>query len=249
MSADWGDRQVYWATLAYARWWLAVDGPFLGAVRSGKGFNAPLMRRVAVRYNVNRGLLRPNARTNDQDPAATGLIRVLHEDAGGWPASLSAGAARCVAIAKAAQLEGWTNTLQVSAVSKFIWFLKPDSWTPFDRFAAAGMGVPASWDRQSQFGAFYRALEDGGFNNVVKRIKPLIVASGIPDLPASRIIDALLMARGGRGAANYEVDESRSFIGLLPSPFRDDLHRLAIELQAVIGNNVLPPLNFKRKKS
>ena len=57
------------------------------------------------------------------------------------------------------------------------------------------------------------------------------------------------MARGARGSATHEVDESRTFLGLLPPALRDDLHRLATQLQDEIGNDVLPPMNTKRKKS
>lgn len=249
MSAEWADRQVYWATLAYARWWLAVDGPFLGAVKASNGFTQPLLRQVAVRYNVNRGLLQPKARADESDPSASGVIGLLRAAAGDWPASLSERSSRCIEIARRARRAGWTDKLQVSAISKFIWFLKPDRWTLFDRFAAAGMGVPASWNRERQFNAFYVTLQCRGFDDVVRRIEPLVAASSLPDLSAARIVDALLMARGARGSAKHEVDESRTFLGLLPEAFRSDLHSLASQLQTEIGNDVLPPLNTKRKKS
>jgi hypothetical protein len=249
MNGAWADRQVYWATLAYARWWLAVDGPFLGAVAADGGFTEPLLRRVAVRYNVNRGLLQPEDQQEGEDVSATGMIGLLREAAAAWPASLQERADLCIEKAEAAQSVGWTDKLQVSGVSKFIWFLKPERWTLFDRFAAKGMGVPAHWNRRRQFEAFYKALDKGEFNEVVARIEPVVAASALPSLPASRIIDSMLMARGARGSAAHEVEESRAFLALLPSAFRDDLHRLATQLQDEIGNDVLPPMTTKRKKS
>lgn len=249
MSGAWADNQVYWATLAYARWWLAVDGPFLGAVDARKGFTQPLLRRVAVRYNVNRGLLQPKGQAEERDASATGVIALLSATANEWPDDLQDRAARCVQIAETALDKGWTKTLQVSGVSKFMWFLKPDGWTLFDRFAVAGMKVPVSWSRRAQFEAFYEALADADFNDVAGRIEKTVVSSSIPHLPSSRILDSLLMARGARGSATHEVDESRTFLGLLPPALRDDLHRLATQLQDEIGNDVLPPMNTKRKKS
>jgi hypothetical protein len=249
MSGAWADNQVYWATLAYARWWLAVDGPFLGAIKANGGFTAPLLRRVAVRYNVNRGLLYPKGQEIGADASALGMIGLLRDAAQVWPAGLNTRSDKCVEIAKAALNAGWTGKLQVSGVSKFIWFLKPERWTLFDRFAAAGLGIPAHWKRQRQFSAFYTALENADFEGVVGRIQPIVGASCMPDLPSSRIIDALLMARGVRGSAPHEVDESRSFLGLLPQAFRDDLRSLAAQLQDEIGNDVLPPMTTKRKKS
>ena len=249
MSGAWADNQVYWATLAYARWWLAVDGPFLGAVYTNKGFTEPLLRRIAVRYNVNRGLLQPKGQTAGGDASATGMIGLLSAAANGWPDDLEDRAARCVHIAETALDKKWTKTLQVSGVSKFMWFLKPDGWTLFDRFAVAGMKVPVNWSRRDQFEAFYEALADASFNDVAARIERTVLSSSIPNLHSSRILDSLLMARGARGSATHEVDESRTFLGLLPPAVRDDLHRLAIQLQVEIGNDVLPPMTTKRKKS
>lgn len=249
MSGAWADNQVYWATLAYARWWLAVDGPFLGAVVAEGGFTEPLLRRVAVRYNVNRGLLQPEEQQEGEDVSASGMIGLVREAAAAWPASLRERAALCIETAEAAQSAGWTDKLQVSGISKFIWFLKPERWTLFDRFAAKGMGVPAHWSRRRQFEAFYEALDDGEFDGVVARIEPLVASSVLPGLPAARIIDSLLMARGARGSAAHEVEESRAFLGLLPPEFRDALNHLATQLKDEIGNDVLSPMTIKRKKS
>ncbi|MFN3626739.1 MAG: hypothetical protein ACK4S3_02535 [Parvibaculum sp.] len=249
MRGDWADNEVYWATLAYARWWLAVDGPFVGAVTAEGGFTKTLLRRVAVRYNVNRGLLQPEGQKDGEDVSASGVIDLLRGATTAWPAGLCERADVCVQIAEAAQQEGWTDKLQVSGVSKFVWFLKPERWTLFDRFAAKGMGVPAHWNRRHQFQAFYATLDDGDFDGVVARIEPVVTASVLPGLPASRIIDSLLMARGARGSTRHEVEESRTFLTLLPPEFRDDLQRVATQLQDEIGNDVLPPMNTKRKKS
>lgn len=249
MSGAWADNQVYWATLAYARWWLAVDGPFLGAVKAERGFTETLLRRVAVRYNVNRGLLQPEGQQEGEDVSASGMIDLLRGVVVDWPSGIRNRAEVCVEIAEAAQKAGWTDKLQVSGVSKFIWFLKPERWTLFDRFAAKGMGVPAHWSRRRQFEAFYEALDDGDFDGVVARIEPLVAGSILPGLPAARIIDSLLMARGARGSGTHEVEESRAFLALLPPEFREALNHLATQLQDEIGNDVLPPMNTKRKKS
>lgn len=249
MSGSWADNQVYWATLAYARWWLAVDGPFLGALEAEGRYTEALLRRVAVRYNVNRGLLQPEGQKAGEDVSATGMIGLLREAADVWPTGLRERSEACIEIAEAAQRVGWTDKLQVSGVSKFMWFLKPEGWTLFDRFAARGMGVPAHWNRRRQFEAFYKALNEGDFDGVVARIKPVVTSSALPSLPTARIIDSLLMARGARGSGTHEVEESRAFLGLLPPEFRDDLHRLATHLQDEIGNDVLPPMTTKPKKS
>lgn len=249
MSGAWADNQVYWATLAYTRWWLAVDGLFLGAVDANKGSTEPLLRRVAVRYNVNRGLLQQKGQASGQDISATGMIGLLSAAAQAWPDDLQGRASQCVKIAETALDKGWTKTLQVSGVSKFMWFLKSDRWTLFDPFAVAGMKVPVKWPRAEQFEAFYEALAEAHFNEAATRIEQIVASSSIPDLPSSRILDALLMARGSRGSATHEVEESRTFLGLLPPTSRDDLHRLATPLQDEIGNDVLLPTITKRKKS
>ena len=249
MSRDWADRQVYWAALAYARWWIGVDAPFLGALGVHNGFTAPLLRRVAVRYNVNRGILQTD---EDGDPAAQGIVALIHKarEQATWPSSLIDRAAKCVQLAEDAQRQKCTATLQVSGISKFMWFLRPQGWTLFDRFAVAGMGVPSSWSRRNQFEAFYERLDRAGFGDVIGRIEPQVAASCLPDLPASRIVDALLMARGRRGSSEHEVEESRAFLGVLPKPFRDGLHDLATSIQCEIGNGALAiPVSLKKRSN
>lgn len=248
MSGTWADRQVYWATLAYVRWWLAVDGPLLGALKTERGFTAPLLRRVAVRYNVNRGLLQPKGQCRGQDRAADGVIALLRDAEKTWPADLAGRAAKCVEVAEKALDENHTDKLQVSGVSKFMWFLKPEEWTLFDRFTAAGMGIPAHWDRRSQFEAFYAALAEADFVGAVRRIQAVIASSSLPKLPASRVLDALLMARGQRGAARHEIEESGTFLSLLPQALCDDLDQMADQLQRAVGNDILTHKPANRKK-
>ena len=249
MSDAWAQNQIYWATLAYARWWMAIDAPFIGALKAQNGFTVPLLRRVAVRYNVNRGILQAD---DGSDSGANGIVGLIHDAsrAGNWPSSLLERAATCLRIAQEAQSHGHTATLQVSGISKFMWFLNPQGWTLFDRFASAGMNVPSYWSRKDQFVAFYERLDEAGFQDVVGRIEPIVVASCLPNLPTSRIVDSLLMARGQRGSAHHEVGESRAFLDILPRTFRDGLHDLAATLQGEVGNAALAaPVRLKKRSN
>jgi hypothetical protein len=234
---EWNDRQVYWATLAYARWWLAVDGPFLGAMKAEREFTVPILRAVARRYNVNRGLLREDGLPDDQDPSADGMIGLLNNARKSWSEGLPARAQTCATIAAEALANGWTQGLQVSAASKFMWFLEPAGWTMFDQFAATGMGFPHP--TPNRFLNFYKTLEGQGFDDMVQTMRSLIAKSLLPDLPAERIIDSLLMARGGRGCEQHDIDESTAFLALLPPDFRKSLHDLATDLQRKMADAVL----------
>lgn len=230
---QWNDRQVYWATLAYARWWLAVDGPFLAAIDAG-GFTPKLLRRVAIRYNVNRGI----PQTGATDSKAISVIKLLNEAAQDWPDGLNLRAEKCLALAEKALGRHDTGTLQVSGMSKFMWFVKPDGWTVFDSFARKGLAVSGN-DRRALFLNFYKTLEDQGFDDLVQTMRPVIAESLLPDLPAERIIDSLLMARGGRGCEQHEIDESAAFLALLPPDFRKSLDGLAIKLDRELRDSAL----------
>lgn len=253
MSGAWADNQVYWATLAYARWWLAVDGPLLAALGEARDFTPSHLRRVAVRYNVARGMVKDENKSTDA--AVQGLCDLIAAARTTWPNPVEERAKRCLEIARNAQRLKFTGeTLQVSAVSKFMWFVEPRNWTMFDRFVVRGMKVPANLTAPERFTEFYRRISAGGFATAVAQMQPIIGHSKLPTLPAERIVDSLLMARGkdnkrDRPTLNIEVAESRAYLGLLPPTFRDDLHRLATQLQDEIGNDVLLPKTTKRKKS
>jgi hypothetical protein len=79
--------------------------------------------------------------------------------------------------------------------------------------------------------AFYRHLDEEGAVDVMRRMQPIIEKSVVPDLPASRILDTLLMTRANPIEAERRIDEQRAFLCLLPEPTRAAVTDLATALQ------------------
>jgi len=85
--------------------------------------------------------------------------------------------------------------------------------------------------------AFYAWLDTTRFADVVPEMQALIDGSSMPGLPATRILDTLLMARGGRRLPEVEA---QGFLACLPEQARGDVTDLAGRLQHQFGEAVLP---------
>jgi len=234
---------VYWAVTGYARWWLNYDAGLRSLViKAGGSLEEDALAAIALLYNVARGL------PGKERPAETkALLAVLNQASADWPVSLIDRAKLCGDIATKLQVKRLTRNHQVSGVTKFMWFLKPDRWTVFDRFAADGMGVSGSLSAQDRMRAFYQALHDAGFDRTERRLQQLIDASPWSTLPAARILDTLIMrreaARNRQGSMATGVNSTAAisgFLDALPQDAAQSLHALASAAQTDLGSNVLP---------
>ena len=93
-----------------------------------------LLNSIADEYNVIRGL-DGNERERLRD--------ILNEEAEDWPDGLKRRADRCIEIMRLAKLKGCFSgdTKQISAITKLMWFVRPEDWTMCGSFAAAGLNV------------------------------------------------------------------------------------------------------------
>jgi hypothetical protein len=235
----WRERPLYWSTIAYVRVWWATDGVRLAIIRE-HGMQPDMLRSLGAEYNVNRSIIRQDRRRGAEDANARDVCETLHEAALRWPDDLLGHAEVCVDIA--ARMQPYTpgsNRNLVSAATKFMWFLKPDGWTVFDRFAAGGMGVAGHLSRVEQLRCFYHRLHDAGFGSLVAEMQAFIKKRLLPDLPSARILDTLLMARGGRGGDTGSIERLNAFLALLPATTRKPLEALARKLQRRFGSHPL----------
>jgi hypothetical protein len=213
-----------------------------------------MLRSLGAEYNVNRSIIRRDRRRGAEDTNAQHVCEILHEAARCWPDDLLGRAEVCVDIA--ARMQPYTpgsNRNLVSAATKFMWFLKPNGWTVFDRFAAGGMGVAGHLSRVKQLRCFYQRLHDAGFGSLVAEMQAVIKGSLLPDLPSARILDTLLMARGGRGGDTGAIERLNAFLGLLPATTRKPLEALAQDLQDTFRQHPLAspdlPVVPRRKRA
>jgi hypothetical protein len=235
----WRERPLYWSTIAYVRVWWATDGVSLAIIRT-HGMQPDMLRSLGAEYNVNRSITRQDRRRGAEDTHAKAVCKILHKAAQCWPDDLLGRAKVCEKIAtRMRRYTPGSNRNLVSAATKFMWFLKPDGWTVFDRFAARGMGVAGHLPRVEQLRCFYKRLHDAGFGSLVAEMQAVIKDSLLPDLPSARILDTLLMARGGRGGDTGAIERLNAFLGLLPATTREPLEALAQDLQIRFGQHPL----------
>jgi len=221
--------ELYWACITYTRSWWATDGPRLARTR--KGLDHKSLRAIALEYNVNRGV--PKGVESAQK-----LADFLNKAGKIWPGGLTARAERCLEIVAQARSAGRLKTNQISGTTKFMWFLKPDGWTVFDRFAADGAGIPKHLNAMKRMERFYRQLEEWDFEAKAADMQAVIDDSPLAGMPAPRILDRLLMARAG----DYQrdaPDELQAFVDLLPSSASKLVVELSDQLQSRFGDDVL----------
>jgi hypothetical protein len=231
-SDAWNDRPVYWATLNYIRWWWATDGLRLGAIRRSRGFTPKVLRSMAVEYNVNRGIVSAKAEIDD---AANGLCKLVNASSRKWPISLTDRADFCVNLLNRAINQQWVHGHQISLITKLMWFLRPIGWTPFDRFAASGLGIKPSAEPCRRMTQFYAALEGLSFQPLMKEMQAVVNGTQLNGLPATRIVDRLLMVRGGLASEAELIAASKEFLSLLPSHTRKTVEGVGSKLQKTFG--------------
>lgn len=249
----WRERPLYWSTIGYVRAWWATDGVRLAIIRK-HGMQPDMLRSLGAEYNVNRSITRHDKTKGAEDANAKAVCDILHAARSRWPADLLGRAKVCEDIsAQMRPFTGETEKNLVSAATKFMWFLEPDGWTVFDRFAAGGMRVAGHLPRLEQLRSFYTRLHEAEFGGLVADMQTVMKRSLLPDLPSARILDTLLMARGGRGGDAGSIDRLNAFLALLPATTRNPLEALAQDLQTRFGGHPLAnpdkPVVPRKKKA
>ncbi len=166
------------------------------------------------------------------------LCDLLNEAAKHWPRNFLERSDKCACIASAAEQKGCFRNFQGSAVSKLMWFLRPNDWTMFDNLAANGLGIQRNASSKARMDKFYKALDEKKLPTLWRGMQRIIESGYLKGMPASRIIDNLLMNKG-RG----EVDKSRLYLAkfwmsLLSSAQAHEIHHAALELQDKFGARV-----------
>ena len=229
------DHLLYWSTVAYARWWLGEDASLCGLVAANKNrLNPSIMAAIALPYNVARGLPgKPKKHAREQ------IVALLNKRSSDWPDRLVERAEFCKSIAAELVSKGYVKNHQVSAVSKMMWFLKPQNWTMFDSYAADGMEIPRSPTGPVRMTSFYEKLDALGFEAVNNGLCEIVAKSPWSSIPAVRVLDTFLMRRGGMVGGSNSVDALDAFLLSLPATSKASLHKLAIEIQSEFGNQIL----------
>lgn len=230
------DHEVYWATVQYARHWLAYDGPESLEVRRS-GMTPASLRRIAMRYRVMRGFVGREPGGGRDTPALIGLSVLLNEESVAWPRQIEERAEFCLRLAAAAVEQGYFKNMQISALTKFMWFIKPRSWTMFDRLAADGLGIPNGASEQ-RMQRFYRRIQQNGLERIWRDMQREIENSQFAKVPAPRIVDLMLMNRGRPQDDGSPQRIARYHLSLLSTRQASAIHNLALLLEKKFAERV-----------
>lgn len=239
------NAHIFWATIGYHRWWLTIDQIELSRLRQLEGrLTAQAIRRIGAVYYINRGI-----RQSAGDRGADKLAEKLNGAA--CPRGLLDQGNTCLEIAEWAANEpigdGNENTItkgwQVSAITKLMWFLYPEGWTLFDRFAANGLGIPVNIPSRDRAIRFYRVLAEKRFEHLVQATQATVAEflKPFPNFYIERVLDRYLMIRGGL----YGEEQSelplvlQAYLEGLGSQACGALLSLARRLQCTLGSDPL----------
>jgi hypothetical protein len=96
-------------------------------------------------------------------------------------------------------------------------------------------------------------MHEAEFGGLFAGMQAVMKRGLLPRLPSARILDTLLMARGGRGGDAGAIERLNAFLALLPATTRNPLEALAQDLQTRFGGHPLAspdkPVVPRRKKA
>lgn len=234
----------YWAVLEHHRHWLGSDGPFHAEAKINE-LTLVIARKIARDYGVARTIGAVG------DEKGIGLlikdINAITDQK--WDVSLTERADICLNIAKAHQKKVKKGGMPISAVTKLMWFRRPEGWTMFDRYARLGL-----IGKKNNAMAFYRVLQKLDFVKRAEKLTSICRTQGF-DLWGERIIDKLLLFRGIEFERSNEkvlvnptmkpVDSyfelscimNRRHLEILPLDYRKRLDSLAREIAAKLPDD------------
>lgn len=229
----------YWAVVEHARTWIAEDGPFRLVIEKQNGrIDGVTLRRIAIAYNVSRGV---NRRDLKADTSAEAIARLINK-ARPWPPGLSDRARRCLKIAQKLRADRHTDKLQASAITKFSWFSEPADWTVYDRFVARAIGATGK-NTETRVLKFYATLEARGFPELARRVQADLDDCAPLPLVGARVLDKLMMLHGARDVepewAKTFVFTAQAFLEALPSAWRASVERAAKRVEESIDPTAL----------
>jgi len=247
------------------RWWLTCDCSFHQTADGGAGVDRHFVRSVGAVYAVNRTIPakhdldpenpyqkgknrgQPRKVRDPSDPHAAALAAAVASFDIRQGETLGDRAKRLARLIDENAAAGKINASPISAMTKLLWFAKPDGWTMFDQYAA--LAVMAEHASSTAFMKnFYTVLDRRGFTRLVDNVRGALRHPFHP-LLAERVIDKFLFIHGVRysraGKATADQDSAfessrmemallNGFVNALPS----DLRQQAIDQSFAIAETV-----------
>ncbi len=198
------------AIVDHLRWWLAGDGVHMRRLHQNGKIDPKTLRKIANDYYVSRGL---------REGKESEIAEMLQERLVDWPGSLKERAEFVYELANDAKAVGGsdkaeqlTNGLQLSAFSKICWFLHPEGWTMYDKYAQWGLAHPK---KSIGFIPFYEKLDTFDFVELANKMRGAVRTSKFPSLWPERIIDKYLMQCGQPETKDFsQVSEQADYLAV-----------------------------------
>lgn len=244
---------LYWSTVELYRQSLSLDGTEPQRIKDEGGLNPRSVRRIATAYNVVRGI--PGASKEDRkkgiDKNAKWYAEKLNTLKQTWPAPLIERANACANLTRDAEKKGKSKDFQASAVTKLMWFLKPEGWTMFDDLAATGLGIkkqiPDNSHKEkkatsvSRMLAYYQVLDLRDFTERAAELNEIINKSGI-SIHGERLIDKYLMASTNTEWQDNWKKDGEIYLKLVPRETQKMINDLAKKISKKYEKGLLPTL-------
>lgn len=230
-----GQPLLYWAVVEHYRTWIVDDGLLRNSLQApNQILSSEQLRSIARKYGVNRGIYAIDKEPDDSTKAASDgnaakLAKLLNARAGNWPKGMMARANHCLQLAKDAEEADLTRGVLLSAMTKIMWFLKPDEWTMYDTFASNALNLKER-GRTERFNAFYRTLSDLEFLAAAASVKSVLDRHDLTFLWGERVLDKFLMLAGAQDR-NWSIKLSEyghGWLDLLPNNFGKTVRNAAI---------------------
>ena len=199
------------AVIGHLRSWLAEDGTNHRRILCDKNrkTDPATLKRIAIDYFVVRGF--PKKKNNNSLEPWCQVAKLIDGKICEWPETLCNRAKFVQCLAEEAKNKDLTRSLQLSAFSKFLWFLRPKSWAPYDKWASTGLAKAVPGRTRLRFDAYYKELETLDFIGVTNTMREEIAKTRFNALWPERIVDKYLM-RCGQQARDASSIRPASFI-------------------------------------
>ena len=234
LDADGRYSCLYQATVEHFRNSFGLDGHERLRLQQ-EPLDGVAVRRIAKEYKFIQWI--PRDKGQHADVNADGVAQIVNQALPNWPQGLDARSAFCAARANQALGAKYTVNPLMSGMTKLLWFVRPDGWTIYDRFAATGLGL-GNADAITKATHFYDNLNRRGFDEFAAEINGTLTQHGFDTLFGERIIDKLLMLAGGAGQGVQPFIEGiEMFPEFVPEAFRESVQSVCQEVAETFADH------------
>lgn len=240
-----------YAVIGYYQIFLSGDCVHLNMIEtSGGTMTHSIVREISRDYKISRSLklgkdndIDNTGKTRSQIDRRTEISDLINQLAQVWRNEIGDRASNCASWARKLEkrkLSSKPGLLPASAVSKLIWFLRPNDWTVFDSLASKAIIPTAGGNSVDRMTIFYHELGKRGFVDSAQRMQKVLDRRNFEFLYGTRIIDRFLVLIGlDDEQRNRAILHADLFLGFLPASEKRNIEQLAQHIAEEHGDKLL----------